>query len=89
MYTDILKKVMNLDNIKDVCVKIDLKDIYYPLTFISYENFKYLVIDATGDDGNERKVIIPKSEIISVSVVYQQDIDLIFEVDDEEKDMYV
>ena len=84
MYTDILKKVMNLDNIEDVCVKID------PLTYISYEDFKYLVVDSVGDDEIKRKVIIPKSEIESVSIVYQEDIDLMFENDnDEEKDMYI
>lgn len=90
MYTDILKKVMNLDNIEEVCVKIDLRDIYYPLTYISYEDFKYLVVDSVGDDEIMRKVIIPKSEIESISIVYQEDIDSMFENDDnKEKDMYV
>lgn len=85
MYTDVLKKTMGLDSIKDLCVRIDLKDMVYPLCFIYSETLKYLVVDSTGDDGCERKVIIPKSEVISITIVYQQDIDGIFEENEEER----
>ena len=85
MYTDVLKKTMGLDSIKDLCVRIDLKDMVYPLCFIYSETLKYLVVDSTGDDGCERKVIIPKSEVISITIVYQQDIANIFEGTEEER----
>lgn len=88
MYTDVLKKTMGLDSIKDLCVRIDLKDMVYPLCFIYSETLKYLVVDSTGDDGCERKVIIPKSEIIGISVVYEQDIKGIFDSNNEEKRLY-
>ena len=85
MYTDVLKRVMGLDSIRDLCVRIDLRDMMYPLCFIDSETLKYLVVDSTGDDGCERKVIIPKSEVISITIVYQQDIDGIFEENEEER----
>lgn len=88
MYSKLLQDVMKVEKVEDLCVKIDLKEIVYPLCFISHESLKYLVVDSTGDDGNERKVVIPKSEIISISVVYQQDIDEIFDLDNEEEKMF-
>ena len=79
---------MDLDDIKDLCVRVDLRELVYPLCFIHSETLKHLVVYSTGDDGNERIVIIPKCEIISVSVVYQQDIDNIFDSDSEEERMF-
>ena len=88
MYSEILKKSMNLESIKDLCIRIELKEMVYPLSFIFYENHKYLVVDSTAEDGTERKVVIPKSEIISISVVYQQDIDDLFDCEGEEERMF-
>ena len=80
---------MKVEKVEDLCVKVDLKEgIVYPLCFISHESLKYLVVDSTGEDACERKVVIPKSEIISISVVYQQDIDEIFDLDNEEEKMF-
>ena len=88
MYSEILKEEMGIDSVKDLCIRVELKEIVYPLCFIRKEYVNYLVIDSTGDDGNERVVIIPKSKIISICVVYQQDIDNIFDEDKEEKVMF-
>lgn len=88
MYSDVLKEIVEADEIKDLCVRIDLKDLVYPLCFIYAETKRFLIVDSTGDDGCERKVIIPKSEIISVSIVYEQDIQGIFDGDKEEERMF-
>ena len=75
MITEMLKQAMGMDNIKDLCVSIDLRDAVYPMCFIRKETLKYLIVDSTGVDGCERVVIVPKSNILSVNVVYEQDID--------------
>lgn len=86
MYSPILKKTMNLTEIKDLCVSITLNEgITYPLCFIEEENYKFLIVASTGEDACERIVIIDKKNIMSVSVVYQQDIADIFEGTEEER----
>lgn len=89
MYSKLLQDVMKVENVEDLCVKVDLKEgIVYPLCFISHESLKYLVVDSTGEDGCERKVVLPKSEILSISVVYEQDIQGIFDSDNKEEKMF-
>ena len=84
MYSELLKKHMGLEDIKDLCVSVDLLEVVYPLCFIREETFKYLVVDSTDENGFEKVVIIPKEKILSVKVVYQQDMDALF--DDEDKE---
>lgn len=86
MYSKILDDVMDVSDIHNICLRIDCDGILYPLCFINHETLKYLIIDNTGDDGRERVVILPKDKISSVSIVYQQDIDL--ESEDERDEMF-
>lgn len=72
MYSDVLTESMDVE-LKDLCVSIDLGEVVYPLSFIRWETNNYLVIDSTGDDGCERLVVLNKEKILSVNVVYQQD----------------
>jgi len=85
MYSKILKDTMKMDDISELCVSVDCRDIVFPLCFIRSENLKYLVLDSTAEDGTEKVVIVPKSNVLSVNVVYQQDIDRMFEGDDEDE----
>ena len=85
MYSKILKDTMKLDDISELCVSVDCRDIVFPLCFIRSENLKYLVLDSTAEDGTEKVVIVPKSNVLSVNVVYQQDIERMFEGDDEDE----
>ena len=75
---------MELEDIKDLCISIDLVEVVYPLCFIREETSDYLVVDNTDENGFEKVVIIPKENILSVKVVYQQDIDLL---ESEKKDL--
>ena len=84
MYSELLKKHMELEDIKDLCISIDLVEVVYPLCFIREETSDYLVVDNTDENGFEKVVIIPKENILSVKVVYQQDIDLL---ESEKKDL--
>ena len=85
MYSKILKDTMKMDDISELCVGVDCRDVVFPLCFIRSENLKYLVLDSTAEDGTEKVVIVPKSNVLSVNVVYQQDIERMFEGDDEDE----
>ena len=86
MYSKILEDVMDVSDFHNVCLRIDCGEMIYPLCFINKEYLNYLVVDNTGEDGCERIVIIPKNKILSIAVVYQQDIDL--ESEDERDEMF-
>ena len=79
---------MKMDDISELCVSVDCRDIVFPLCFIRSENLKYLVLDSTRDDGTEGVVVVPKENILSVSVVYEQDITNIFSGDENENEMF-
>lgn len=89
--SEILKKHMNVDDASDVCIAVELEDGILPFAFIREELEDCLVVDNTDELGYEKIVIVPKKSIVTVSVVYQDDIDSIFETDDvaeNEKRMY-
>ena len=79
---------MNIKDIEGICIRVEMDALVYPLCFILEETDNELVVASTGDDGAERIVIINKAKIVSVNVVYQQDIDAIFESDGEENAMF-
>jgi hypothetical protein len=78
---------MELDDISELCVSIDCRDILFPLCFIRKETLKFLVVDSTREDGTEGLVVIPKSNVLSVSVVYEQDLDALF-MEDKKDEMF-
>ena len=73
--TELLDKKLNTD-IQYICVNITtITDIYH-LCFIDYEDQEKLAVYITGEDGRERYMIIYKTQIIAIQVVYEQDINL-------------
>lgn len=80
MISKYLETLTGLES-NDICISVDIGEMVYPYSFIHDENHKYLVIDSTGEDGCERIVLIPKDKILSVNIVYQQDVDKLFKVD--------
>lgn len=80
--SELLKQSMNLEDITDLCINIELPDNIVSFCFIRSETPTYLIVDATDDNGLEKVVIIAKKEIITISVVYQDEIDSIFETDE-------
>ena len=80
--TEILKRHMNVEDVNDICISIELEDGILPFAFIREELDDCLVVDNTDELGYEKIVIVPKKSIVTVSVVYQDDIDSIFESDE-------
>ena len=79
--TDLLHLTLELDP-KHICLNITTITDIYNLCFIEYEDETKLGVYITGDDGRERYLIINKAQIVSLQVVYEQDLQLTIEPDD-------
>ena len=84
--TDLLHLTLELDP-KHICLTITTITDIYNLCFIEYEDEDKLGVYITGDDGRERYLIINKAQIVSLQVVYEQD--LKFTTDNEDTDIMV
>ena len=88
-YLEILKEKMNYKTIDDVkencCLNISTELDVYNFCFIDFETDEYLGVYITHNDFTERFMLISKKYIISISVVYQQDID----INEEKVDGYI
>ncbi len=77
-YLEILKKIGNYEDIEEVkescCVNILTEFTQYNFCFIDFETEDFLGIYCTNEDFTERFVLIKKEYIVSISLVYQQDI---------------
>lgn len=83
----LLNGMQNNKNIKvqDIPLIINTVDVSYPFAFIDFEEDDTLGVNYTSEDGTERFVVINKKYIVDIEVLYQQDIDIITE-ENEEKD---
>ena len=73
--TELLHDKLDTD-IKYICVNITTITDIYNLCFIEYEDHEKIGTYITGDDGRERFLIIYKDQIVSIQVVYENDIKL-------------
>lgn len=62
------------DEVHDVCLTIVTEAESYPLSFIEFETRDFLGINFTDVDFTERFVVLNKKYVISVAMVYQNDI---------------
>ena len=72
---ELLHEKLDTD-IKYICVNITTITDIYNLCFIDYEDHEKIGVYITGSDGRERFLIIYKDQIVSIQVVYEQDITL-------------
>ena len=84
--TELLSKTLDTDY-QHICLNITTITDIYQLCFIEYEDYEKLGCYLTGTDGRERFLIINKEQIVALQVVYEQDIRL--ELDKEEEDVMV
>lgn len=81
----LLNGIQNDEDIKvqDIPLIINTVDMSYPFAFIDYEENDVLGINYTSEDGTERFVVVNKKYIVDVEILYQQDIDIITQEDEE------
>lgn len=76
----VITQGIKVSSIDDVPINIYLlDDTIYPLSFILDETDDLLTIAVTDPDGFERAKIIPKENLSSIELVYQQDLEPIEE----------
>lgn len=87
----VITQGIQVSSIDDVPVNVYLlDDTIYPLSFILDETDDLLTISVTDPDGFERAKIIPKENLSSIEIIYQQDLQQIETPTTENKDvMYV
>ena len=64
----------NEEDVKNCCVNIVTELMQYNLCFIDFENETHLGVYYTHEDFTERFVLLSKKYIVSISIVYEQDI---------------
>lgn len=84
----LLNGMQNNKNIKvqDIPLIINTVDVSYPFAFIDFEEDDTLGVNYTSEDGTERFVVINKKYIVDIEVLYQQDIDIIAEENENNED---
>ena len=87
----VITQGIQVSSIDDVPVNVYLfDDTIYPYSFILDETDDLLTIAVTDPDGFERAKIIPKENLSSIEIIYQQDLQQIETPTTENKDvMYV
>lgn len=79
-YMEILQEVgeyETIEDVKDCCVNILTEFIQYNFCFIDFETDTHLGIYYTHPiDFTERFILVAKKYIISISIVYQQDMNI-------------
>jgi hypothetical protein len=81
--TELLTKNINTE-CKHICLNITTITDLYTLCFMEYEDHEKIGVYITGEDGRERFLIIYKDQIVSLQVVYEQDIELGIKEDNED-----
>lgn len=87
-YREALKRGMGYkeSEVNEACVNILTETDEYPLSFIEFETRDFLGIKTTREDFTEGFVVLNKKYIVSISIVYQNDI--IIQTDEEENVSY-
>jgi hypothetical protein len=71
--TELLSQVLDVSK-EFICVNISTEIMDYNLCFIEYEDSEKLGVYVTHEDGRERYMILNKQYIVSLQVVYENDI---------------
>lgn len=84
-YREAIKRGMGYteSQVKDACVTIITEHEEYPLAFIEFETRDLLGIKTTRSDFTEGFVVLNKKYVSSMSIVYQNDIVIDIESDND------
>lgn len=77
-YRNMIKQGMGYsdDQLDEACVTITTTDYVYPFAFIDFETDEYLGVNYTTEDFTEKFIVLNKEYIVSVAIVYQNDIEI-------------
>ena len=76
---------MQLD---DLCFAVSTKDFDFPFSFFAFEDDEILGILVTDEEGMEKLHLVVKSEIVYIRIHYQDELQVLFEIDDNEHQVH-
>lgn len=76
---------MKLD---DICFAVSTRDFDFPFSFYAFENDEFLGLLVTDEEGMEKLHLIVKSEIVYIRIHYFDELQALFEIDDNEHQIH-
>lgn len=64
----------NKNEIGSICLNIETENMVYPLAFIEFETRDFIGVNYTEDDFTERFVVLNKKYVVSMAMVYANEI---------------
>ena len=74
--------------LEDLCFAVSTKDFDFPFSFFVFENDEFLGILVTDEEGMEKLHLIVKSEIVYIRIHYLDELQALFEIDDNEHQVH-
>ena len=69
-------------NLEDLCFAVSTRDFDFPFSFYVFEDDEFLGILVTDEEGMEKLHLIVKSEIVYIRIHYLDELQVLFEIDD-------
>lgn len=76
---------MQLD---DLCFAVSTRDFDFPFSFFAFEDDEFLGLLVTDEEGMEKLHLIVKSEIVYIRIHYLDELQALFEFDDNEHQVH-
>lgn len=70
--------------LEDLCFAVSTKDFDFPFSFFAFEDDEFLGVLVTDEEGMEKLHLIVKSEIVYIRIHYLDELQALFEIDDNE-----
>ena len=74
--------------LEDLCFAVSTRDFDFPFSFFAFENDEFLGLLVTDEDGMEKLHLIVKSEIVYIRIHYLDELQALFEIDDNEHQIH-
>ena len=90
MFKEVLMQVADDFGMKleDLCFAVSTKDFDFPFSFFAFENDEFLGLLVTDEEGTEKLHVIVKSEIVYIRIHYLDELQALFEIDDNEHQVH-
>lgn len=74
--------------LEDLCFAVSTKDFDFPFSFFAFEDDEFLGLLVTDEEGKEKLHLIVKSEIVYIRIHYLDELQALFEFDDNEHQVH-
>ena len=74
--------------LEDLCFAVSTKDFDFPFSFFAFEDDEFLGILVTDEEGMEKLHLIVKSEIVYIRIHYLDELQALFEIDNNEHQIH-